>query len=79
MVSTTELALFTVMREITRDSRRRGVDGDGLAGGGADIASDVDDTRLISEARSVRGGRVVVAPVRAVDRRDIEPIGCRRC
>ena len=37
-----------------RLGRRHRVDGDGLAGGGADIAGGVDDPRLVGEARAVR-------------------------
>ena len=45
--------------------RRRGVDGDSLAGGSADIAGSVDDPRLIGKARRVRG-RIDQAPARSV-------------
>ena len=50
-------------RDRQRLGRPRGVDGDGLAGGGADVAGGVDDPRLVGEARAV-GGRVEVAPGR---------------
>jgi len=51
---------------------RRGVDCDGLAGGAADVAGGVHHPRLIGEARVV-DGRVGIAPVRGVGRRDVEP------
>ena len=61
-------------RDRQRLGRPRGVDGDGLAGGGADVAGGVDDPRLVSEARAV-GGRVEVAPGRGGVLRDVVPRG----
>ena len=59
-------------RDRQRLGRPRGVDGDGLAGGGADVAGGVDDPRLVGEARAV-GGRVEVAPGRRGVLHDVVP------
>src|SRR6185369_732695 len=45
-----------------RRGGRTGVDGDVLAGGGADIAGGIDDPRRVSETGAVAGAGVVIAP-----------------
>src|SRR5712675_2022498 len=51
------------------------VDGDGLAGGGADIAGGVNNPRRVGEVRRVRVGGVVVAPGRRGELGNIVPAG----